>query len=215
MANVIFWDVDTQHDFIVHDGKLYIEGAEKLAHNLKDLTQFARERELVIVATVCDHTADDEEISEEPDFETTFPPHCMRNTPGQRKIPATAMKSPVVIPLEALKPEEIHDLVDDHDGEILIQKNHFDVFSNPNTGAVVDTLEPDHVVIYGVALDVCDRMAVEGFLKRGNVTVHLVTDAVQAIQPKRGQKLLKKWAEKGVRMVTTRQILEGALDPLL
>jgi nicotinamidase/pyrazinamidase len=214
MANVIFWDVDTQHDFIVPDGKLYIEGAEKLAHNLKELTQFARGQELIIVATVCDHTAEDEEISEEPDFETTFPPHCMRNTPGQRKIPATAMENPVVIPLEPRKPKEIRELVDDHDGEILIQKNHFDVFSNPNTTAVVDALEADHVILYGVALDVCDRMAVEGFLKRGDITIHVVTDAVQAIQPKRGEKLLEQWSRKGVRMTTTEQILEGYLDRL-
>lgn len=210
MPDIIFWDVDTQHDFMVPDGKLYVPGAESLAPRLKALTDFARTNEIVIVATMCDHVPEDEEISESPDFESTFPPHCMRNTPGQRKIPATAMQSPVVIEIDALDVGAIRDRAGDHDGEILIKKNHFDVFSNPNVDAVLGALAPRHVVLYGVALDVCDRMAVEGLLRRGGLTVHLVTDAVQALRAEAADPLLADWSERGVRTVRTDQIVEGA-----
>ena len=40
--SAIFWDVDTQVDFMLPGGKLYVPGAEKLIPNLKRLTD-ARE----------------------------------------------------------------------------------------------------------------------------------------------------------------------------
>ena len=38
---VIFWDVDTQYDFMKADGKLYVPDAEQLIPNLKKLTDYA------------------------------------------------------------------------------------------------------------------------------------------------------------------------------
>ena len=35
---VIFWDVDTQHDFMDPDGKLYVKGAELIMPKLAQLT---------------------------------------------------------------------------------------------------------------------------------------------------------------------------------
>ena len=46
MAKTIFWDVDTQYDFMMRDGKLYVQGAEGIARNLKALTEFARENDI-------------------------------------------------------------------------------------------------------------------------------------------------------------------------
>ena len=41
MARVLFWDVDTQYDFMRADGKLYVPDAERLIPNLKRLTDYA------------------------------------------------------------------------------------------------------------------------------------------------------------------------------
>jgi len=40
-AGVLFWDVDTQVDFMRADGKLYVPEAESLVPNLKRLTDHA------------------------------------------------------------------------------------------------------------------------------------------------------------------------------
>ena len=41
MARIIFWDVDTQYDFMKADGKLYVPDAEHIIPNLKRLTDYA------------------------------------------------------------------------------------------------------------------------------------------------------------------------------
>jgi nicotinamidase/pyrazinamidase len=208
MANVIFWDADTQHDFMLPDGRLYVPHAEHLAPNLKHLTEHAHTADIPILATACDHSLDDAEISSTPDLERTFPPHCLRHTPGSRKIPATTLRQPVVIETEVMNPDSLRTLIEDHDGEVLVKKQHFDVFTNPNAAGVVDALAPDHVVLYGVALETSARAAIEGLLERG-VTVHLVTDAVQAMRPEAGPALLEAWKLRGVRMTSTAEIVDG------
>src|SRR5262245_29953188 len=104
MSGVVFWDVDTQVDFMVPEGKLYVPGAVEITENLARLTRHARARNLPRVASVCDHVLEDAEISAAPDLRTMFPPHCLRGSAGQRKIPATAMENPVVVPNRAEDP---------------------------------------------------------------------------------------------------------------
>src|SRR5262245_27951853 len=86
MAELIFWDVDTQIDSMQPDGALYVPGAETIVGNLEQLTAYARRSKVQIVADICDHTHDDDEISDQPNFKSTYPPHCIRGTPGYEKI---------------------------------------------------------------------------------------------------------------------------------
>jgi nicotinamidase/pyrazinamidase len=209
MTGVVFWDVDTQVDFMVPQGKLYVPDAVEITENLGRLTRHARARRVPRVASVCDHVLEDAEISAAPDFRTTFPPHCLRGSEGQRKIPATAMESPLVVPNRPEDPAELRRRLERHTGEILIEKNDFDVFRNPNTTVVLDALQPETLVVYGVAQDVCDERAVEGFLKRGGARVVFVEDAAKAIDARRGALLLAEWKRRGVSVVTTEAVIAG------
>ena len=82
---VIFWDVDTQHDFMDADGRLYVPGAESIKSNLKRLTDYAHERGIRIVASSDDHTAEHREISSTPDFRLLAAPLAV-TIGGQRMI---------------------------------------------------------------------------------------------------------------------------------
>src|SRR6185436_8261509 len=85
-----------------------------------------------------------------------------------------------------------------------------DVFSNPNVMTVLRALQPEAVVIYGVATDFCDRYTVEGLMLHLPQADHyLVTDAVRAIYPEEGERLMKEWRRRGVRMITSQEIVEG------
>ena len=206
MHETIFWDVDTQYDFIMPDGKLYIQAAEKILPNLERLTACARERNIPIFGSVDYHNPDDPEISETPDFRDTFPPHCLKGTPGQQKVPETRTANPLWIDGDAVDASALGERVRNHTGEIIFRKQRFDVFTNRNVEPVLDAVRPGRIVLYGVALDVCNAYAIDGFLERNTAPVQLVLDATQAIVPERGETLVEDWKARGVTVVSTGEI---------
>ena len=204
----IFWDVDTQVDFMRSSGKLYVPGSEEIIPVVGLLTEHAHARRHRIVASADDHVPGHRELSEDPDWRETFPEHCMRGTPGQRKIPETALHDPLVIEPEPEEPAALAARVRSHTGDLLFHKHWFDVFSNPNVLPVLDVLQPDSIVLYGVALDVCNKYAIEGLLRhRPGIPVTLVTDAVRAIDAATGESLLAEWHGRGVRLASSLEIL--------
>jgi nicotinamidase/pyrazinamidase len=214
MTGTIFWDVDTQHDFLMPEGKLYIRGAEEILPNLSRLTQFARERSVPLLGSVDWHSLEDAEISDRPDLKETYPPHCLKGTPGQEKVPATRPRDPLFIDSAPENKQALKKRVKTHlerGGEVIFRKQRFDVFSNPNVNTVLDVVRPDRVVVYGVALDVCDRYAIEGLLQRKRYRVALVEDAARPIHPEEVPALLESWTARGVCLLTTGQVIGGVL----
>lgn len=217
MTKLIFWDVDTSYDFMRADGKLYVPGSEEIIPAIRELTNFAHANGIPIVASADNHELTDSEISDSPDWKTTFPPHCMRGTPGQLKIQEAELRNPLVIEPELQDPGALAQQIVAHRGDILLHKRALDVFTNSNVPALLRALEPEAVVIYGVATDFCDRYTVEGLLRHlPGAELYLVTDAVRAIYPAEGERLIASWRDRGVRMITVRQILdEHVLEPHL
>jgi nicotinamidase/pyrazinamidase len=212
MARVIFWDVDTQHDFMKADGKLYVPDAEQIIPNLRRLTDYAHGHGLRIVASSDDHVPGHRELSDTPDFKDTFPPHCMRGTPGQKRIPETTLRTPLVIEPERQDPKALSEQVRKHSGDILFHKHWFDVFTNENVLPVLEVLDPADIVLYGVAMDVCDKYAIEGLLEhRPQARLFAVTDAMKAIDRNAAEYLLKDWGDEGVRLVRTSEVVSGGL----
>jgi len=214
MGGVVFWDVDTQVDFMHADGKLYVPDAEQIIPQLKRLTDHAHAKRVRIVASADDHVPGHRELSATPDFKETFPEHCMRGTKGQAKIPETSLRDPLVIEPGRQDPAALGERVRSHAGDILLNKHWFDVFTNENIETVLGVLAPETVVLYGVAQDVCNRYAIEGLLTRHpEIRLLAVSDAMKPIDREVAQHLLKQWSEAGVRIVETNDIVEeGLLD---
>jgi nicotinamidase/pyrazinamidase len=209
MTRLIFWDVDTTYDFMRADGKLYVPGSEEIIPAVRALTDFAHANGIRIVASADNHQLSDPEISDAPDWKVTFPPHYMRGTPGQLKIAEAQLHDPLVIEPELQDPASLAQRVLGHRGDILLHKQALDVFTNRNVPALLRALKPEVVVIYGVATDFCDRYTVEGLLRElPGATLYLVTDAVRAIYPDEGERLLSEWRDRGVRLITTRDIIQ-------
>ena len=206
----VFWDVDTQVDFIEPDGKLYVPGAETIRDNLARLTTFAHDRGIRIIASSDCHVPEDEELSGDPDFQETFPPHCMRGSEGQARIAETTLHDALVVGPDA-SADEVVGLVRSHAGDVLFHKRFFDVFTNPCVTPVVQALHVTEVTLYGVALDVCNRYAVEGLLQHHpGIALAVVTDAVRAIDETRREELLADWQARGVTMVSTHDATRSA-----
>src|SRR5439155_1053023 len=109
---IVLWDVDTQRDFMLPEGKLYVPGAEETAPAMARLVGAVREAGVVHVASADDHELTDPEISDEPDFQNTYPPHCLRGTPGAEKIDETKQSDPLPLSLVPYPPGLVPVLVD-------------------------------------------------------------------------------------------------------
>jgi nicotinamidase-related amidase len=144
-------------------------------------------------------------IINNPDFQNTFPPHCLAGTSGQKKVPETQPQNPLWIDVDT--PNDLISRVQNHNGEIIFRKQQFDVFTNPNVDPILEAVNPDRIVVYGVALDVCNAYAINGFLKRNTAAIQLALDATQAIIPERGEKLVSDWQIQGVEITTTETII--------
>lgn len=214
MTKLIFWDVDTTYDFLMPDGKLYVPKGEEIVPALKTLTEFAHANRIPILASADDHQLSDPEISDSPDWTTTFPPHSMRGTPGQVKIAGTELTDPLVIEPELQDPGALAQQILAHRGDFLLHKRALDVFTNANLPTLLHVLEPEAVVVYGVATDFCDRYVVEGLARvLSQADLYLVTDAIRAIHPDEGDRLIDEWRRRGVRMITVSQIVnENVLE---
>ena len=197
----ILWDVDTQFDFMLPDGKLYVPGAEETVPAMKRLVDAARAAGIVHVASADDHELTDAEISAEPDFVTTYPPHCLRGTRGARKIPETDQEDPVPLALEPVPDRYLEGR------EFLLLKKNFDVFTNPHTERLLERLDPDEIVVFGVATDVCDDAAIRGFLARG-LNVRFVEDAARGLDDDRVAISTAAWREQGVEF-TNAEVIAG------
>ena len=207
VASRVFWDVDTQVDFMLPHGKLYVGGAETIIGSLAKLTRFAHDNGIRIIGSSDSHDPTDAELAGEPDFQDTFPPHCLRGTAGQARIPETTLRGALVIEPED-DPADVLQRLQGHDGDLLFHKRFFDVFTNPNVTPVIEALGVAEVVLYGVALDVCNRYAVEGLLQRHpKVAITVVSDAVRAIDENGRDELLADWRGRGVSIEPSAAIL--------
>ena len=197
---MILWDVDTQVDFMLPDGKLYVPGAEQTVPAMQRLVAAARAAGIVHVASADDHELTDDEISEQPDFEKTYPPHCLRGTRGARKIPETEQEEPIPITLERLPERYLEGR------EFLLLKKSFDVFTNPNADRLLERLDPDEIVVFGVATDVCDDAAIRGFLQRG-LKVRFVEDAARGLDDARVEACTAAWRQQEVDFTTVGEVI--------
>jgi len=61
---------------------------------MEELVDAGRAARIVHVASADDHELTDPELSGSPDFENTYPPHCLRGTRGAEKILETKQRDP-------------------------------------------------------------------------------------------------------------------------
>jgi len=198
--DAIFWDVDTQVDFMLPGGKLYAPGAEQIVPQLRQLTQYAREHQILVIASMDAHRLGDTEFSQ-------WPPHCILGTPGQQKIPSTQLNIAHTLP--SIKAEIPPD--PGRFEQIILEKCAVDVFTNPNVDDLLARMGKPGVTVYGVVTEVCVLLAAEGLLKRGH-QVRLVTDAIWPFQREKGDQALAELQRAGAQLVSTDEVLGH--DPL-
>jgi nicotinamidase/pyrazinamidase len=164
----LFFDIDTQIDFMFPAGALYVPGAEKLIPLIATLNRMAVSSGGKVISTACAHSEDDLEFKQ-------WPPHCVVATVGQTKPCAL--------------------LLEPNSGQIILEKQKLDLFSNPKTDELVRSLNPDECIVYGVVTEFCVKLCAMGLLDRG-YKVSLVREAIQTLNEADSEAFLRDFLSR-------------------
>ncbi len=198
--DIIFWDEDTQFDFMRPAGRLYVPGAENIIDQISQVRKFALENGFSIIASTDWHSTDNQEISDNPDFKETFPPHCMADEPGSERVGYLGELPIKYIPNDKMDANALGKLINKEQFHIVIRKQNTDVFSNPNTATLVELIAPKTVVVFGVALDVCVDQALRGLCKFPNIKLCLLRDATKGLEIKPADELFDEFQQMGIEI---------------
>ena len=189
----VFFDIDTQIDFLFPAGALYVPGAETIVDRIAALNRFAAAYGHSVVSTMDAHAEDD------PEFKS-WPHHCVAGTLGQHKPAATLLEKRIVVP------NSVCELRLDQLEQVLFEKQALDCFTNVNLRAFLERLRADRYVVYGVVTEICVKLAALGLLQTGK-PVELVTDAVRSLSDRASAEALKEFTAQGGRRTAVGQIL--------
>lgn len=195
----IFYDINTQRDFISHDGKFHIEGAEDLVAKWKAITDLARDQKVQIVCSVDCHLPGDPQLKS---WGGPYPDHCMADTPGQQKIAETAPLHPLMLENREYSTDEIQKVLD-HEGEIVFRRQQFEKLAdNAHLSAILRlVLRPyQDIVMYGVYTESCVAREITALIGVGP-KLHIITDAVATVGAE-SPTFHEKLQQEGVELLT-------------
>lgn len=212
----IFFDVDTQNDFLNEDGALYVPGAKLLKPNLKALTDYATKNGIIIHGCVDNHFDEDEELSKNGG---PFPDHCMAKTEGQKKIPETLTSKEIYVEsgVNGFTPLEWW-----WTGGVMGQRNHmffekqtYDVMQNRSLWLlerhmkrISSNFNDLTAIVYGVATDYCVKAAALG-LKSFGMDVYVVEDAIKEITLEGKLATFEEFKNAGINLINIKKVIGG------
>ena len=188
----IFFDIDSQLDFLYPAGALYVPGAERIVPAIERLNRHAAMYDIPVVSTIDAHPEND------PEFKV-WPAHCVAGTIGQHKAETTLLDKRVVVP------NQDAELAIEGVQQIIVEKQHVDAFTVPNLTRVIERLAADAFVVYGLVTEVCVLHAARGLLKYGK-PLTIVTDAIAPLAGEASERALAEIRAAGGRMALTSEI---------
>src|SRR5262247_2021991 len=197
---MIFFDVDTQRDFMDSTGALYVPGAEAIRPNIGRLLREAGDRKVTTISSRCAHEPGD------PEFEI-FRPHCIDGSPGAERVFAE---------LPSLERREIAvDAAADPQARLqpathyVVKKKVFDLFSNQWLEELRwrGDFIGESCVVFGVATDYCVRACALG-LAEADAHVLIVEDAIRGVAGETTLRTIDEMRAAGVEFTTTDEVLK-------
>jgi nicotinamidase/pyrazinamidase len=201
-VKTVFFDVDTQLDFLYPAGALFVPGAQHLIDSLSALTRYAAANSIQIISTADAHLEDD------PEFRV-WKPHCVAGTVGQTKAAATSLSPSLVVSTATDALKSISTAALASAPQIVVEKQQLDPFTNPNLAPLLDLLKAGRFVVYGVVTEYCVVSAALGLLKTG-AQVELVQDAVKSLSETDERDLISRFEAQGGKLTSVRDVLAGS-----
>ncbi len=201
--SIVFFDVDTQHDYLSEASDKSIRNSGEIKKNLAKLTNYAIENNIKILGSV--------------DINTNLKKETINNF--RNKIPETFVQGTIFVPNRKVDEQLISKALQTN-SPVLVEKQAYSCFQNPNTDIIIEMIKNKNkidkisannsniitVVVYGVATEYCVKEAVLGLLSRG-IKVLLVKDAIGAINEEHGEKALKEMKSAGAITIECKEVI--------
>ena len=181
--------VDVQVDF-VEGGSLGVQGGLNVAAMIaRHIRHFKNEYEFVVASRDYHENAPDH-ISDHPDFQITWPPHCMVGTPGAQFVPTIQ---------NLVREKYIHEVVTK--GRNAAAYSAFDALDKRGH-PLLDVLQEhrvDHVDVCGIATDYCVRASALDARKH-EYQVRVLTNLCAAVKEETGLQALEEMKAAGCQL---------------
>ena len=141
----VFFDIDTQIDFLYPAGALYVPGAERIVPAIARLNRYAAAHGFPVVSDMDAHAEND------PEFRV-WPPHCVAGTPGRPSRPRRCSRSAWWFPWRPVKVQV------EGAQQIIVEKQTLEPVRRTRTcGRCSRRSAADAYVVYGVVTEYCVR----------------------------------------------------------
>lgn len=188
-------DVATQRDFLVTGAPLPVADRTGIAPRIRALMAWGRAKRLPVISCIEAYRPSD-------DFNGK-PRHCVDGTPGQQKMPYTLLPERMLleadnsfsVPIDVLK----------RCRQVIFRKRTDDLLANPKAERLVNELNPDRFVIFGVGLETWIRLLALGLMVRKK-RVTVVGDACGYWDPVAADLTLRQLEAKGILIARTEEL---------
>lgn len=169
-----FIDIDTQLDFLLPAGALYVPGAETRISTIARMNQYAASNGIPLISTMDAHSEDDPEFQD-------WPPHCIAGTWGQKKPASTLVSGSI---------------------QTIVKKQSTVFYQQPVFQDALQRSGADRFIVYGVVTEICVKEVLFGLLS-DKYQVEFAGEAARELNSATANEMLRKFQAEGGGISTT------------
>lgn len=213
MTNLALGIIDAQRGFMpAHEGQrlnqegfgeLPVPGGEQIVPKLNTLLAACAERAIASFTTQDFHPAQTAHFAAQPNYQTTWPVHCVGGTPGADLHPELTLNASTQTFYKGS--EVLQDGADDTSYSGYNARRFEDNKALPQW--LVER-EIKAVALGGLALDYCVRATALDLKQRMGLTVTILSDATAPVSPETARMAIAELEAAGIKFATTAELLE-------
>ena len=181
--------IDVQYDF-VEGGSLAVQGGRDVAAMVSRHVRHFKSEYQFVAATRDYHEDPGDHFSDHPDFQSTWPPHCVAGTPGAGFCP----------PIQNLVREKLIQTV-------VTKGQHAAAYSgfeglDPRGHPLLEVLKEqriDHIDVCGIATDYCVRASALD-ARKNQFQVRVLVNLCAPVDEAQGQAALEEMRQAGIQL---------------
>ena len=203
-ASRVLLDMNTQCDFLLARGAVPVSNRASVIEAVRKLMNWARLARMPVISTLDCHRPGESLHG--------LPPYCMDRSPGQKKLPFTLLPKRVV-----LYGDNTLDVPNDpfrRFRQVIVTKRNRDFLSNPKADRLVNALNCEYFLIFGMIAEHCVKAAALGLMARQR-RVAVVMDACGHWSRTEAELAFCQIEAKGAVLVRTDELVTGLADERL